>query len=141
MKKVIIIGALVLISLVVITLAVQDQIADMESASKKRAAIEEQDQREWKARGNDFTFELMDDSSSQTLMSIARPAMTITIHGNVPGGEPLAVIYPNGRVELNANGDINEAATRFWQAVSLTMPECYKEGASWESNATAPADR
>lgn len=92
---------------------------------------------------DEHSFQLYDDSGEQpqTLLSIARPEMTITIHGDVGDGKPLAVIHPTGRVELNANGDLNEAATRFWQAVALLMPECYKEGASWESNETAPTAR
>jgi hypothetical protein len=71
------------------------------------------------------TFQIMDDQEGSVMLSIERPAMTVTIHGDTDSGEPLAVIHPDGFIELG--GDPNEAAHRFWAAVTATMPTCYKE--------------
>lgn len=145
MKATIAVAAIIMIMLISITLAVQDQIKKIEAHNA--AQIQTWDQqveaskpppREWMTSHS--TFELVDDSGATTLMSFERPEMTITIQGDVGDGKPLVKIYPTGRVELNANGDLNEAATRFWQAVALAMPECYKESGSW-SNETVPRDR
>ena len=146
MKAVIITAVILMTALVSITLAVQGQIKRIET--RNVAQIQTWDQQvegskppphEWSSSYG--TFELVDDTGRTVLMSIDRPSGDITIQGDVGDGKPLAIIHPTGSVELNANGDLNEAATRFWQAVALAMPECYKEGESWGSNETAQPDR
>ncbi len=55
------------------------------------------------------------------MAAIQYPAPLIEIYGNYPG-EPMAIIYPDGHVELNNLYDPNESAYVFWEAIAEAAP-------------------
>lgn len=79
-------------------------------------------------RGRDHpqTWKFLDDYEAPKpvlqINSNGSELMDIVIYGRGVDGKPIAIIHPDGHVTLN--GDPNEAAKRFWQAIGQHMPKC-----------------